>query len=293
MTITTAIACNAKSIRSARRLERRTTFMALVVSLAGFFATLMGAAHAQDLSEIYAVNNPASTETVDHSAFAALLDSYLVASDDGVNRFRYGAVTADDRAALKTYIGSLAQQDVPTLNRSEQFAFWANLYNAITLDVVLDAYPVKSIRQIKPTLISIGPWKKGAVMINGRSLSLDDIEHGILRKIWSDPRVHYSVNCASIGCPNLRPRPFSGGSLEADLDAAARDFINHPRGASVKNGKLTVSSIYKWFQSDFGGSDAGVIAHFRKYANPELAGQLEGVTKISADSYDWALNEIQ
>lgn len=264
-----------------------------MISIAGIFTILLGDARAQDPSELFAAHNPNSTQTVDHDPFAALLEKYLVVSEDGVNRFRYGSVTTEDRTALKNYIGALASVEVADLNRSEQFAYWANLYNAATLEVVLDAYPVRSIRQIKPTLISIGPWKKEVVTVGGKALSLDDIEHGILRKVWSDPRVHYSVNCASIGCPNLRPLPLTGATLDADLEAAARDFINHPRGALVKDGKLTVSSIYKWFQVDFGGSDAGVIAHLKKYAEPELAAQLEGVNKISKDAYDWALNDVQ
>ena len=85
-------------------------------------------------------------------------------------------------------------------------------------------------------------------------LSLDDIEHGILRPIFRDPRVHYAVNCASIGCPNLRLDAFTGANLDKELDAGARDYINSPRGLAFPGGKTTASSIYKWFQEDFGGN---------------------------------------
>jgi Protein of unknown function, DUF547 len=103
--------------------------------------------------------------------------------------------------------------------------------------------------------------------------------------------VHYAVNCASFGFPNLRPMAWRAETLEADLDAAARDFVNHPRGASISGDGLKVSSIYKWFQADFGGTSAGVIAHLKKYANPDLAKKLNKQTAIADDAYDWSLNE--
>jgi Protein of unknown function, DUF547 len=130
------------------------------------------------------------------------------------------------------------------------------------------------------------------VTVEGRELSLDEIEHSILRPTFRDPRVHYSVNCASIGCPNLRPKAWHAETLDADLDAAARAYVNHPRGASIgSDGGLTVSSIYSWFKADFGGTDAGVIAHFKKFAEPDLAKRLEMVSGIGADSYDWGIND--
>jgi hypothetical protein len=99
--------------------------------------------------------------------------------------------------------------------------------------------------------------------------SLGDIEHGVMRPTFRDPRVHYAVNSASIGYPNLRPRAFRAATLEAELDEAARAFVNHPRGVSVlPDGRLRVSSIYHWFKDDFGGEDAGVIAHLRRHAAP-------------------------
>lgn len=122
-------------------------------------------------------------------------------------------------------------------------------------------------------------------------MSLDDIEHGVMRPTFRDPRVHYAVNCASVGCPNLRPRAWRAASLEADLDDAARAFVNHPRGVSVlADGRLRVSSIYQWFREDFGGNEAGVIAHLRQHAAPPLAAQLAQAGSIAGHDYDWALN---
>jgi hypothetical protein len=155
--------------------------------------------------------------------------------------------------------------------------------------VILDRYPVKSILNIRSGLLP-GPWKKKLLTINGQKISLDAIEHGILRKFWNEPRVHYAVNCASIGCPNLSVRPWSTTSLDNDLTLAATAYINHPRGIRIENGKLIVSSIYKWFKEDFGTSDKNILAHIRTYASPELVSALQDFDDIDKFKYSWKLN---
>ncbi len=241
----------------------------------------------------FAAYTEGSTQTIDHGTFAQFLDRYLVQGPDGITRVRYGAVTAEDRAQLQSYLGDLAQTDVASLDRPEQFAYWANFYNALTLEVILEAYPVKSIRAIRPGFFSIGPWGKKRVTVKGVELSLDDIEHGILRSHWSDNRVHYAVNCASLGCPNLRAKPFVGASLEADLDDAARTYVNHPRGVAVTEGRVVLSKIYKWYGEDFGDSDAEILDAVRVHARPDLREALEGRGRINGFEYDWALNDAQ
>jgi hypothetical protein len=234
------------------------------------------------------------------AALDALLGRYLVAGQDGVARLRYAAwkASAADRAALEAWLTAAQAERPSAMARNEAFAFWANLYNATTLKVILDNHPVRSIRDIRSTGVPFdvrqfsGPWRTRLVTIEGRAMSLDDIEHGTMRPSFRDPRVHYAVNCASIGCPNLRPRAWRAASLEADLDDAARAFVNHPRGASFRpDGSLRVSSIYRWFREDFGNSDAGVIAHLRRYANADLAPRLASVTAVAEDAYDWSLND--
>ena len=228
----------------------------------------------------------------DHAAFDSLLTRYARMSRDGIVRVDYAAWTgaAADRTALRGYIDTLSALDPLRLTRDEQFAFWANLYNALTLDVVLQAYPVASILRIRPTLLSIGPWKKTVARVAGVDLSLDAIEQDILRKGWRDPRVHYAVNCASVSCPNVPLTAWRGAGLSEALDAAARAYVNHPRGARFDGEALTVSSIYKWYKADFGGSDAGVIAHLSRYAAAPLRQRLAATLRISHDRYDWSLN---
>jgi hypothetical protein len=114
-----------------------------------------------------------------------------------------------------------------------------------------------------------------------------------MRPTFKDPRVHYAVNCASIGCPNLAPRAWRAETLDKYLDMAARAFINHPRGVLVRpDGTLQVSSIYKWYKEDFGGTNAGVIDHLRRYAGPELSAKLTAGVRGFDDEYDWTLNQV-
>ncbi len=230
--------------------------------------------------------------------YDALLRRHVKPSPDGVTRVDYAGwrAHAADRAALDAYIAEMAQRRPSTMVRGEALAYWGNLYNAVTLKVVIDRYPVASIRDIKsdswldPKAYT-GPWRQPRVTVEGRRLSLDDIEHSIMRPTFKDPRVHYVVNCASHGCPNLLNRAWRAATLEADLDQAARDFINHPRGVTVlPSGGLRVSSIYKWFIEDFGGDDAGLLAHFLAFAEPELKQKLARSPRIVEDDYDWSLN---
>lgn len=232
---------------------------------------------------------------IDHAAWNKFLERNVQLGKDGINRIAYGKVPPADREALRAYLEGLQQVAIGKFNRDEQRAYWINLYNAATVNVVLEHYPVDSILKIdiSPGLFAKGPWKKKLLAVDGEAVSLDDIEHRILRPIWQDPRTHYAVNCASIGCPNLQAQAYSSGNLEALLDAGARAYVNHPRGARVVKGRLTVSSIYVWFESDFGGGDAGVIAHLKKYAEPGLARQLEGIRRIGGHDYDWSLNDLK
>lgn len=231
--------------------------------------------------------------------FDDLLGRYVQRGADGVNRVDYARwkASSEDRTRLASYVTELQALKPSKMNRAEAIAYWSNLYNAITLKVVLDRYPVASIREIKSEGLFdpkayIGPWRTKRATVEGRAYSLDDIEHETLRPVYKDARIHYAVNCASYGCPNLLPKAWRAATLDADLDAAARDYVNHPRGVTVLQGnKLKISSIYRWFVGDFGGDDAGIINHLRKYAQPKLAAALAAGATIVEDHYDWSLND--
>ena len=251
-----------------------------------------------DLWERWEVHHPGSTLSVDHRTWDALLDKYLVTADpSGINLFRYGAVTTLDRTALELYLDELQEVKVSGLSRPEQKAYWINLYNALTVNTILRHYPVASIRDIdiSPGLFSNGPWDAKLLVIEGEKVSLNDIEHRILRPIWQDSRIHYAVNCAALGCPNLQNRAYVPVYLTQMLDEAAVKFINHPRGVSFDNkGRLTLSSIYKWFGEDFGEDLDAILEHIRIYASDELQEKLLVDGKIRVKyRYDWSLNETK
>lgn len=275
-------------------MVRMTRWIAVLVAGVVMAGSAVAAPKAE-LWQRWERHDPASTLEIDHRQFAVFLRDYLEVGPDGLNRVAYARVGAEGRAMLDAYISSLSTTPVGLLARPEQMAFWANLYNALTLDVILEHHPVDSIRDIdiSPGFFADGPWGKKLVEVEGEAVSLDDIEHRILRPIWGDPRVHYAVNCASVGCPNLLPAPFTGATIDTMLDAGARAFVNHPRGARVTSGELRVSSIYSWFGDDFGGDDTGVIAHLRRYADPPLAAALSSITRISSHDYDWSLNDAR
>ena len=228
---------------------------------------------------------------VDHAPWSALLLAYLDNDHpSGINRFDYNAVTTADRQLLDSYIDSLAKLPVARLTPLQQQAYWINLYNALTVQVILDNPGVSSIREIKSGWFSRGPWDLELVEVDGVSLTLNDIEHRILRPIFGDPRVHFAVNCASLGCPNLGAEPYLADKLDLQLESATRAFINHPRGASINGKRLTLSSIFKWYGEDFGESIADRLAWISAYAPPGLAEQLTGWDASVRYEYDWRLN---
>lgn len=237
--------------------------------------------------------SPSDAQVQDlHSRWDAILAKYLSGHPDGVNRFDYAALrdAPADRAVLEDYIDALEAAAPSVMGADEAFAYWANLYNAVTVRLIVQEAPETSIREIRPRLWSIGPWGVERVSVEGKDLSLDDIEHDIMRPMFEAAMVHYAVNCASIGCPNLKPTAWRAATLDADLDAAARAYVNHPRGVTVNENGLVVSRIYRWFREDFGASDEGVIEHLLRFAEPELAEAIEANPDIVGHEYDWALN---
>lgn len=254
-----------------------------------------GIPNASLVDPIFQINDPYSPYDVDHRAWDCFLAKYIVTDSQGLNRVRYGDVTGSDHNALKCYLRQLQSTDTRTLNRDAQLAFWFNLYNARTVDLVLDNYPIRSVRQIKEKLTDfVGPFDDaGAVTVLGKPLSLNDIESGIVRPIWNDPRIHYALNCASYGCPNLSPVAWTARNLEGNLNHAACQYINS--GRAVKRGLfgVRVAKIYKWYESDFGGSDEAVLNHIARYANGRTLSKLSGRSSIVGYFYDWSLNDAK
>ena len=264
----------------------------IAVAMLLMTASVTLAAPKPDLWPRWSSHDPASTARIDHADWSRLISVYARSSTDGVKRFGYGSVTKADRAALDAYINRLQATPISRFNRREQFAYWVNFYNALTVKVVLDHYPVATIRDIDitPGFFADGPWGAKLVTVEGEKVALDDIEHRILRPIWKDPRIHYVVNCASIGCPDIPPVAVTADNADKLMESGAVAYVNHPRGVTVTGDRVVVSSIYAWFDEDFGGTEAGVLDHLRRYARPDLAAKLKGRDSYNDDAYDWKLN---
>ena len=251
------------------------------------------AAPKKDLWPRWQVNDPLATKTINHKYWGDFLHKYLHRNAAGINLVAYQKVTPADKQQLKSYLQQQQAIKIDQYNRNVQAAYWIDLYNAETVYLVLQHYPVKSILKIdiSPGFFSRGPWGKKLITVEGEKLSLNDIEHRILRPIWNDPRIHYALNCASISCPNLQDVPFTGNNLNFLLNKGARSYINSPRGVLLRGNELVLSDIYEWYRADFGNSDVDVINHLRLYAKPQLAKALAKVQRIADYHYDWALNQ--
>ncbi|WP_170329648.1 DUF547 domain-containing protein [Ruegeria arenilitoris] len=231
---------------------------------------------------------------VDHRMWSAFLSRYVAPDARGVNRVAYGQVTQADRARLDRYLADLQSVDPMRLTRDQQLAYWINLYNAVTVSVVLENYPVDSIRDIKDRPLSIGPWSRPLVEVMGQMLSLNDIEHRIIRPVFDEPRIHYALNCAAVGCPNLMDRAWQAETLERDFTAAEHAYVNDPRGVRFdENGGLILSKIYIWFREDFGPNEKALLLRIQKAADPELRALLKEAQRVKAYRYNWDLNDVR
>ena len=247
---------------------------------------------AQDFS-YWKKNNLQNINRIQHQVWDDFLKKYIKTDPSNLNLFQYNAVKKEDKNKLDSYVSYLSGITITNYNKKEQLAYWINLYNSLTIKVVLENYPVKSIKDIKLSgILKPGPWKKELISIESRKLSLDNIEHDILRPIWQDNRVHYAVNCASIGCPNLQNSAFTSKNSESLLKQGAKDYINHPRGVYLNGKVLKVSSIYKWFKEDFGNSKDSLLKHLILYSNQPLKAKLQNFSGKIKYGYDWSLNEV-
>ncbi|MBI5579506.1 MAG: DUF547 domain-containing protein [Deltaproteobacteria bacterium] len=225
----------------------------------------------------------AASPPVDNSIYAELLTKYVTNGHVNYAGFKH------DEARLDQYLTVLEQVDPERLPREEQFAFYINAYNAWTIKLILTGYPgVKSIKDLGSLLQS--PWKKGFVRIQGKTFTLDDIEHAILRPRFKDPRVHFAIVCASKSCPPLIAEPYLGAVLDAQLDRSTRDFLNGPANYRLDRNTFWVSSIFKWFAEDF---NKDVVGFYVAHAEANLKMSLEadrGRIEVKYLDYDWSLN---
>lgn len=274
----------------------RFIFLVLVSLFIGT-ATIFSAPKS-DLWPRWQTHNAENNEVIDHSAWQIFLEKYLVTNPlntessaiSGINRLRYAGVSEKDRALLDNYLKNLEGTAVSSFSRPQQRAFWINLYNASTVNLILEHYPLETITNISFSFFSFGPWDEDLLSVEGVELSLNDVEHRILRPIWKDKRTHYALNCASLGCPNLLPQAFTYLNTESLLEQGARDYINHPRGVKIQGENLILSKIYEWYQADFGGNEEGVIKHLQRYSTNKKMKYLHAADLEIEYKYNWLLN---
>lgn len=224
-----------------------------------------------------------------HAAFDGILHGNV--SPKGVNYTALKQKAAPLDAYLKT-LAEVSQSDFKSWSKDQQMAMLINLYNAATLKLVVDHYPVKSIKDIGSG--SGGPWKQPVVGLFGKTQTLDYIENNLLRLNYGDPRIHFAINCASIGCPALRNEAFQASKLDKQLDEQAKQFLNDnsKNRVDAKANILYLSSIFDWFRGDFvkkSGSVEKFISPFLSAADRNIIEQ--GGLKVKTTDYDWNLNK--
>lgn len=216
-----------------------------------------------------------TTSAIDHSKWNALLQKN-VSKNGNVN---YKGFQKDSKQ-LQSYLELLAA-NVPTKSTSKNamLAYWINVYNAFTIKLILDNYPVKSIKYIKD------PWGKKSFTLGNIKYSLEEVEHEILRKM-NEPRIHFAINCASYSCPDLLNEAFTEAELEKQLTRVAKNFINDKSKNTITPNKVEISKIFDWFSGDF-KRNGTLIDYLNQYSNVKI----NKTAKISYKEYNWALNE--
>ncbi|GAA4346147.1 DUF547 domain-containing protein [Hymenobacter saemangeumensis] len=223
---------------------------------------------------------------VDHRVFDRLLKKHVNAE----GRVNYKGFKAEQEEFNK-YLSLLSKNPpAASWSKNEQMAYWINAYNAYTIRLILDHYPLKSIKDIGPKIqvpFVNTPWAKKFFTIGGEEMSLDNIEHGTLRKKYNDPRIHFALVCASISCPRLRNEAYTAEQLDRQLDEQGRDFLSNASKNKVGKDKALLSKYFDWYKGDWEKNGQNVVSWVNKYSPTKI----DKNTKIGYLDYNWKLNE--
>ncbi len=249
------------------------------------------------LNKVDAPAQVSAPTSVDHTTFDAILESYV----DESGMVDYSGLK--ERRVLTPYLEMLAGISPENLPADAQLAFWINVYNANTLKLIVDNYPTKSITDLVPFAPfglkvfvpkANSPFDQTFIRTAGREMSLNDIEHGIIRKEFDDPRIHFALVCAAVSCPLLRREAFVGSRLDAQLQDQGRIFLRDTRKNQIPSapGEARLSKILDWYGGDFGPNRTALQQALAPYFDGEIRQTLErGGYKLSFNTYDWALND--
>jgi hypothetical protein len=266
-----------------------------LLALSFVFIPIVNAAPKAELIAFWDDREPLSIQQVDHSAWQDVLTAYV---DDqhvsGVNRFDYASVTAADALKLKNYLRYLQLLEPRQLNDEEAKAFWINLYNAILVDKIVSAYESGSMRAVNRLMnggVDSRAWNRTEAEVVMQEISLNDIEHGILRPIWKDPRVHFALSTSTLGGASIQKTAFDGENNEGLLEKAKVEFMQHPRAVRVQGNRLILSSVFDWYAADFGSNTSEVLTYVRDNTSDATREAILGFSSPSFD-YNWDLNAI-
>lgn len=224
-----------------------------------------------------------SQEHLNHDQWTAILSKHV----SSAGQVDYKGIK-DNEAQLDTYLAVLsANHPNSDWDKKDQLAFWINAYNAFTVKLIVKNYPVVSIKDLGGSIYKVNtPWDEKFINIGDKTYDLNNIEHGIIRKDFNDPRIHFAVNCASISCPPLRNEAYVGSKLDAQLDDQARSFINDESKNKITKSKAKISKLFTWFKGDFTQDGKTVVDFINKYSKEKITDK----TKITYFDYDWNLN---
>lgn len=234
-------------------------------------------------------NQQVPIDQVSHQGFDQLLKKY-VDTNGGVN-YQLWHQNSADRAALTQYLEqmSCANPDLPS-SRQAVLAYWINAYNAVTIEGILRVFPTTSIRNHTAKVVGYNIWKDLIFIAGSKRVSLEDIEHKILRKM-NEPRIHFAIVCASIGCPRLLNEAYVANRLEQQLATNTQDFFSRRQNLKVTGNTLRLSEIINWFGSDFGGTQQQQMRTLSPYfPQPAQALVASGNYRVQFLNYDWNLN---
>ena len=258
----------------------------LLSLLAAGALTMTAAAWATPMPAHAARRAAVAAPAISHAAFDKLLKKYV--NDKGL--VDYKGFKAD-QTAFNQYLDLLSKNaPASSWSKQEQMAYWINAYNAYTIRLILDHYPVQSIKDIGSKIkipFVTTPWAIKFFSIGSEKMSLDNIEHGTLRKKYDDPRIHFALVCASISCPRLRNEAYSAAKLDDQLDDQARDFLNNPAKNKISKSGAQLSKYFDWYKGDWSQNGQSVAKWVNKYSTTKMADN----TPVSYLDYNWKLNE--
>lgn len=240
------------------------------------------------------VGIPTTAQPVDHSAFTDVLSTYV----DAKHRVDYAQLRADRATTLDPYLDQLATANLEALSRDERLALWMNAYNALTLHLILEHDPVDTIWSITPgdtpEATTKSPFDLPVGVVADTMRTLDEIEHGLIRERFDEPRIHFALVCAAMSCPPLRREAYTGPALDAQLNDQTRTFLRDATLNQIPATEDTIrlSRLFDWYQADFGPDAEAVQQYIASYIDdPDVRQALqEGTYTVDYMPYDWALN---